>query len=64
MINTAYPSLRMVRLFSGWYGETHHMENNKIYIPILHKGGLQMNTRLNERQNYKVNRMRFRGIFL
>lgn len=64
MINTAYISWKMVILFSGWDGETHHMENNNIYIPILRKGGLQMNKRLNERQNYKVNRRKLRRIFL
>lgn len=64
MINTAYISQKMVILFSGWYWEIHHMENNNIYIPILCKGGLQMNKRLNERQNYEVNRRKQRRIFL
>lgn len=30
------------------------MENNKICIPILYKGGIQMNKGFSERQNYKV----------
>lgn len=64
MINTAYISREMVRLLSKWYWGAHHMENNNIYGPILHKGGLQMSKRCKERQNYKVNRRRFGRIFL
>lgn len=39
------------------------MGKNKICIPLLYKGGIQMNKGLNERQSYKVNKENWEEYF-